>query len=343
MFCRIEDYGVDFDYYSYNPCYPFSRVSAFGGCKNVAACVYNNSMDANCDIGNQENVRFSFDGVNVIAIYNGIDCGLGSATTVVTLICDPDIEFTEGRALGELSDMVFGFSLRSKKLCSNAGNMTTAEPNTTATTAAETNTTAEPITFTTVITTEEPNVTSEPFTASSQIPFTSPGPGIFCDYKTLLGQTLRLCIEERTGNTITPFAPLYLNRFGDISSFCSNLTEINTCIQDSIASCAFDSRVTTFFGESGLGLQAAYDSICAHPFSARDAALECVTYRDVEDYRIPLNNFITYVDGLSDPDRICSLATTMVSQIQDMIGGTCGTPGFPVWTLFWDNFMAGCQ
>ena len=40
MFCRIEDYGVDFDYYSYNPCYPFSRVSAFGGCKNVAVSRY---------------------------------------------------------------------------------------------------------------------------------------------------------------------------------------------------------------------------------------------------------------------------------------------------------------
>ena len=61
--------------------------------------------------------------------------------------------------------------------------------------------------------------------------------------------------------------------FNDLHRFCSNLTEINTCIQDSIASCAFDSRVTTFFGESGLGLQASYDSICAHPFSARGIVL----------------------------------------------------------------------
>ena len=267
-------------------------------------------------------MTFTYNSSNVVAEYGGDDCCFQSITTMVALICDPLVDAPESKALGRLTENVVGFSIRSKRLCPTA-DITTEE----ATTSGQT--TPHEIT-------EIPLTTPFDFGTTCK-------PAILCDYTTLLGDTLKRCVFEASDSFVTPFAPPYLDTSkSEASQFCSNIQWVNKCIQDAIQYCSFDGRVTAFFGSSDLGLQAAYDSLCAHPSNVSLPAFNCLTLRRLEDYQSPLNEFIIKADKSSNPSEICAFGSYMVSSMTELTAVYCGR-WFKVWTLFWDNVMAGCQ
>ena len=148
-----SDEGI---YYYYNPCFPFYKGPLY-----TTACIYNSTYGGYCEIGGWYTTDFSYNGVNVVAEYNGNDCGFQRTTTLVTLICDPFVESPEPTVLGRLTGSMFWLSIRSE--------LTTEEATTFSQTTQET--TEIPFPTTAHETTEIPFSTTAPET--TEIPLTT--------------------------------------------------------------------------------------------------------------------------------------------------------------------------
>ena len=286
----------------------------------------------------------------MVAEYNGNNCGLQRTTTVVNLMCEPS-NILPAVALGRLSHDIVWISIGSKYLCPKeelTTEMPTTEQETTEVPLSTPKETTEmplsthpqtsPLPFTIM-----PETTEMTPTTASEAPGTSSKPAILCDYKTLVNTTLKRCVSSGSDSSITPFAPPYLSTDDQIRQFCTNINWINNCVQDAIRSCAFDGRVTELFGTSGLGLQAAYNSLCAHQFSwVTLPAVSCLSEYNLDAYLEPLNRFIVQVDESSDPKDVCKFAELMISPIENILSMYC-FEWFRVWKSFWDNFILGCK
>ena len=286
----------------------------------------------------------------MVAEYNGNNCGLQRTTTVVNLMCEPTNVFP-AVALGRLSHDIVWISIGSKYLCPKeelTTEMPTTEQETTEVPLSTPKETTEmplstpqqtsPLPFTTM-----PETTEMTPTTASEAPGTTSKPAILCDYKTLVNTTLKRCVSSGSDSSITPFAPPYLSTDEQIKQFCTNINLINKCVQDAIVSCAFDGRVTALFGTSGLGLQAAYESLCAHKFTSITLpAMSCLSELSLDEFLEQLNSFIVQVDESSNPEDACKFASNMITPMMNPISEYC-FEWFDVWGRFWDNFMLGCN
>ena len=116
FYCRMNGWPVLYGgkiYYYYNPCHPFAK----GPFAETSACIFNSTYGDFCEIGGWNTTIFHYDGDNLIAEYNGNNCGFQRTTTLVYLICDPFVESPQPMVLGMFSECSFGLAIRSKHLC----------------------------------------------------------------------------------------------------------------------------------------------------------------------------------------------------------------------------------
>ncbi|KAK3609322.1 hypothetical protein CHS0354_026242 [Potamilus streckersoni] len=79
---RFQDVrGQDEEYYSYNPCYPFTE----GDCTDAASCLIDQNLQKQIKIGNADTANFFYDAATQLVI---VQYASGRLTTLVLLICD---------------------------------------------------------------------------------------------------------------------------------------------------------------------------------------------------------------------------------------------------------------
>ncbi|XP_060582001.1 uncharacterized protein LOC132738516 [Ruditapes philippinarum] len=150
------------------------------------------------------------------------------------------------------------------------------------------------------------------------------------------------CFDTR--GLTTEYALPIIDTTNNAATFCtSQLSAINTCVENVIQACSGYSDVTKFFGD-GTTLSTGYSYLCNQFTSNSNVEpFSCATSADMGAIKTSLGDFDTAVDALTNPSvsEICTLADTMTEGFMTEITTVCS--GSPTSLAIWDTYLSSLK